>query len=267
MKLNEFTIPYTNDGSLTYICGLGDKHIGVNSVDYKALDRAIKFIKDKNAYVVLMGDLLDSINPDDKRFDPKTLDPRVSLDNVVSDQYSILCEYLDKLNPDNIIGVHTGNHEETIRLRYSRNITYDLCRDYKLNYLGYSAWTRLTFKRPNHTEVFKMFSSHGYGGARYPATKQWKIQHIINSLDDVDLVMMGHVHDIQAGRIVKETIPTRGKLELEKKTIGWMLTGSFLNKPTDDTISYAEKLGLGSTKTGIATFKIAPEQRKIHVEC
>jgi hypothetical protein len=45
-----------------------------------------------------------------------------------------------------------------------------------------------------------------------------------------------------------------------------MLTGSFLNK-AEGVISYAEKLGLGSVKNGIATFKILPEERKIHVEC
>jgi len=265
LELHEVTIPYER-GEFKYICPWGDSHIGVIGTNYKAMDSSVKFIKEKDAKVILMGDLVDAINPNDKRFDPKTLDPRVSIDNVISDQYAILCEYIEKMDPSRIIGVHTGNHEETIRLNYSRNITYDLCRDYGLKYLGYSAWTRIIFKRPSHSEVFKMFSSHGYGGARYPATKQWKIQHIINALDDADLVLMGHVHDIQVGRIVKETIPTKGKLEVQQKTVGWMLTGSFLNK-AEGVISYAEKLGLGSVKNGIATFKILPEERKIHVEC
>ena len=148
LELHEVTIPYER-GEFKYICPWGDSHIGVIGTNYKAMDSSVKFIKEKDAKVILMGDLVDAINPNDKRFDPKTLDPRVSIDNVISDQYAILCEYIEKMDPSRIIGVHTGNHEETIRLNYSRNITYDLCRDYNLKYLGYSAWTRIIFRRPS----------------------------------------------------------------------------------------------------------------------
>lgn len=268
MEMHEFTIPYKS-GESFYISGLGDLHIGNIAHNKDAMKKAIKFINDNQCYIILMGDLIDAIVHTDKRWDIQSIaqEYRDKTDNLISEQYETLCNYLDMLDPTKIIGVHTGNHEDKIRERDSRNITYDLCRDYDLKYLGYEAWTRIKFKRSNHTETFKVFSSHGYGGGKLPQSKMTPVFQTINQLDDVDLVMIGHVHDVAVGRVERRTIPSTGNLYLQKKTIAWMLTGSFLNDRVDGSITYPEKKGYGMTKNGIATFKVYPESRRIHVSC
>jgi len=62
-------------------------------------------------------------------------------------------------------------------------------------------------------------------------------------------------------------ITTSGELKEVNRTYGWMLTGTFLNKSTEGVISYAERFNLPPSKTGIATFQIFPEERRIHVSC
>lgn len=270
LELNEVTIPYKT-GEPVRICGLGDIHWGNIAVDEQALDRAVKFICDNHVYVVGMGDMIDSINPDDKRFDIKTVRPdfRANLDNLISEQYESLCEKLSKIPQEQWIGIHTGNHEEVIRTKYYRDVTRDLCRTLKTTYLGYEAWSRIRFERGSinkHVEVFKLFSTHGSGGARFDPTKQWKMEHLTNKIN-ADLIMMGHVHSIQVGRGLKGDITSSGKLKELNKTYGWMLTGTFLNKSTEGVISYAERFNLPPSKTGIATFQIFPEERRIHVSC
>jgi len=148
-------------------------------------------------------------------------------------------------------------------------VTRDLCRTLKTTYLGYEAWTRIRFERGSinkHVEVFKLFSTHGSGGARFDPTKQWKIEHLTNKIN-ADLIMMGHVHSIQVGRGLKGDITSSGELKEINRTYGWMLTGTFLNKSTEGVISYAERFNLPPSKTGIATFQIFPEERRIHVSC
>jgi hypothetical protein len=90
------------------------------------------------------------------------------------------------------------------------------------------------------------------------------MEHLTNKIN-ADLIMMGHVHSIQVGRGLKGDITTSGELKEVNKTYGWMLTGTFLNKSTEGVISYAERFNLPPSKTGIATFQIFPEERRIHV--
>jgi predicted phosphodiesterase len=269
METNEKRIHYKSSEPI-YISGLGDIHWGNSCVDEKTFDKAIKWICDNKCYVVGMGDMIDGINIDDTRFDIKAITPnhRNELDNLISEQYETLLEKLKEIPTEQWIGIHTGNHEEKVRLRYYRDITRDLCRNLKTTYLGYEAWTRLAFERgtalSKHVEVFKLFSTHGSGGARYNATKLGKVERVCDKLN-LDLFMMGHVHSLQVGRDVKETINVTGSVEPVLNTYAWMITGTFLQKSGKGVTSYAERMNLPSTKTGIGTFEIYPEERRIHV--
>jgi len=270
MEFCDKTINYSKPSDEVYISALGDIHMGNIGADKKLLKTCVKWICNNEAYVVGMGDMIEAININDKRFDVKSIDPemRNELDNLVSEQFNMLIDYLSEIPTDRWIGIHTGNHEEKIRLNYYRDVTRDLCRELKTKYLGYEAWTRLRFKRGNalssHVEVYKMFSTHGSGGGRKEASKQAKIEGIIEHID-ADLICVGHLHTIQIGRGVKQTIPTTGELHVENNTYGWMITGSFLDKNIEGVISYAERNNLPPSKTGISTFRLCPETRKIHI--
>jgi hypothetical protein len=271
MEFCEKTIKYSKPSDEIFISGLGDVHMGNIGCDKKLLKTCVKWLCNNEAYVVGMGDMIEAINLNDKRFDIRTIDAdmRSELDNLVSEQMNALIDIVSEIPKDRWIGIHTGNHEEKIRLGYYRDVTRDLCRELGTKYLGWEAWTRLRFERggvlkPSHTEVYKMFTTHGSGGGRKDASKQAKIQSIIEYVD-ADLTMMGHVHSIQIGRGVKQTIPTVGELHAQNNTYGWMITGSFLDKNVEGVTGYAERNNMPPTKTGISTFRIIPETRKIHI--
>ncbi len=268
LELNEVTIPYKS-GEPVRICGLGDIHWGSVACDVKALGRAIDYIVKNNVYVVLMGDLLDCINYDDKRFDPDVIVPegRNHLKNLPQWQADTLCDMLSKIPNELFLGCHSGNHEQKIT---SFDVTNYICQKLNVKNYGRFAWTRIKFERPSgdskHTEVFKMISFHPEGNSSTDPGKLKKIMDVYNNYR-ADLYLMAHVHAIMINRKSSCTIPQRGKLEVIDESHGLMITGSFLKTMVEGVTTYSEKKVYPPVKCGISTFIIYPESRKIHLQC
>ena len=111
----------------------------------------MEWIADKeNTFWIGMGDYIEAINYTDKRFDPSTVENKYlkNLDNVVEMQ---MHEFEKIMQPiiHKCIGLHTGNHEETIRLRYHVDVVKTLCKEWDVPYLAYSAFTRMKFLKNN----------------------------------------------------------------------------------------------------------------------
>ena len=75
MHLNRYRIEVPNEATVVKIFPFGDIHLGATNCDYdRALAVRDMIAKDKNAYWLGMGDVLDSITPSDKRWDAQILD-------------------------------------------------------------------------------------------------------------------------------------------------------------------------------------------------
>jgi len=267
MRYLEKIIPYKKETDEIKISGLGDIHIGNAGVDYKALDRSIKFILDNDCYVVGMGDYIEAILPNDPRFCMSAVDKRLSYYNIIDNEIDYVIDLLKPIPKEKwIIGL-TGNHEEVVRRKYYREVTESqICKRLNIPYGSYSCYVRLTFRRGRHSETLKLYANHGYGNARFPPTKLWKLIHAREGRD-VDLLMMGHVHELAVYTGKMSSISSRGRPKGIERPVGAMLTGHFLRGEVEGVDQYTEKFAANPSKTGIGTFTIRPEQHKIHGAC
>ena len=131
---------------------LGDIHFGTMFCHKKGLLRAIDDIAhDKNAKVVLVGDLVEGIAVDDPRYDSDTNEepvPFLQAQDVVK---------LLKPIKKKIIAVLKGNHE--LRLMYYLNISSYIAKELDTNYGTWTSKIQFIDKKGKH--IFKGYFAHG----------------------------------------------------------------------------------------------------------
>jgi UDP-2,3-diacylglucosamine pyrophosphatase LpxH len=202
MQTTEFVIPYRSKTDVFKIWAIGDVHIGAKNVHRERFEATLKEIaKDKNSYIVLLGDLVDAITMSDRRFDMREIDPRYSLEEVgriAEKQMEDVYEYLKPVQ-DKVICMITGNHEHKLAQRTGYDISRILANKMNVPMLGYSGFARLIFRRkssknnPCNTHSYTIYMHHGRGGGRSGGSG-------LNNLDklpgmfDADIYMMGHIH-------------------------------------------------------------------------
>ena len=162
---------------------VGDVHYGAINCDVDKFQRTLEFCRKDNAWILLMGDLLESAT----RYSIgagvyEQKDPQTQLDNMV--------EMLEPYK-DLIIGSHLGNHEFRIYQATGINVMKVMCKMLHLRYLGYAM---------NHvlhvgSQRYIMFSTHGSSGATLRHTKIKKVLDI-SAWNKSDLYLYGHVHTL-----------------------------------------------------------------------
>jgi hypothetical protein len=157
---------------------LSDIHIGSKFFDKVKFMEVRDRIRDNpTRYTFIMGDIFDSTLPDNKFFDVETQDPELP---TIEDQFQWILKALMPIR-HKILGVHTGNHDERVRLKHFDNVVLRLVNelnkphgeimdDYPesvapplrldengqkipIKFLGYMALTRLVLVRPTSTPV------------------------------------------------------------------------------------------------------------------
>ena len=232
----------------------------------------INYIKDTpNTYWIGMGDYIEGINIEDKRFDEQSVDPTYvikDLGQLVTIQTEDIISFLTPIK-DRCLGLLTGNHEETIRQRYHRMVTYDIakalgCLD---SYVGYDGFIRLDFER--QTEAYKssstvivIYTSHGYGAARRSGAKVNKLEEVGRCFD-ADIIILAHEHKkVIAPPMIRLGLDDRGNL-IQRKQIG-IMSGSFVRGYVENATTYVEKKMYPPTDIGAVKIMIKPDIRDIH---
>jgi hypothetical protein len=133
----------------------GDTHEGSAHKHKEAVAGVVdKIASTKNTYAVHMGDLVEGITIDDKRYD---------LESVASESPRPLLQYkyaTDELRPlkDKLLLVLEGNHDHTISRRMGSFV-----KDYVCSELGVAygtATTKLTIKSKEDKQMYKGFLAH-----------------------------------------------------------------------------------------------------------
>lgn len=235
--------------------------------DEALLDKTIEKIRrDPDALVFIMGDVMDSIAPHDKRFEAGLVAEWVDTDDVLGSQVNYAWE---KLKPiaKKIIGILDGNHEEKVKKEYSFRMKLRLIEkaaEQKIFWkdLSYSALVMLQFfwknSKNNKTEYsnpLTIYLHHGYGGGR-GASDAGHFKDI-SSAYDADWILMGHTHKKFANESVYYRINRAGELVEERRL--WGRTSSFL-KTIDkcDQAGYGEQKGYLPTPRGALCIKYYP---------
>lgn len=251
---------------------LGDVHFGSANCDTEAFDAVIAAIrKDPNALWIGMGDMVESIAPNDKRWHAGGVDEKVvnlASQDRIGDVY--VEKVAAKLRPiaDKLISYGDGNHEAAFNKHYYTNLSVRI-----LDELGrpdaYTDWaclTRIAFQQQNSASrtALKVFSSHGWQGGRMDGAKVNEVRRLMAYID-ADIYLQGHSHSkfvIPQTRL--DVNPSWTKLAA--KTVYVAHTGSFLRTLQHDSVGYAERAGYPPTTMGTIKFIITPHKEHIDVE-
>lgn len=251
---------------------MSDIHLGAAGCDIPKLEETINYIKESpNRYWIGVGDYCECINISDPRFDPYSIDPRYNipmLSRLIKTQTSDILSYLTPIK-DRCLGLFTGNHEETIRLRYHHDVLYEMAEKWDMRGInvGYDGFIRLRFIRnkstgsPASSHVFVIYASHGFGSSRTSGPKVNRLENVAHSFD-ADIIILAHEHKkVIAPPIIKLGLTERGDL-VQRKQIA-VMSGSFLKSYVQGATSYSEKAGYPPSDLGTVKITITPETRDL----
>ena len=267
-------------GETYYIIAFSDVHFGCSQCDEKAFKQMVADHKDKeNHYFICLGDLYDAIIARDPRFRRSIIHTRyASLDNVIS---NVIDDVVDILSPisDRLLGISTGNHEDTYLINSGFDITQETCKRLKCAHLGYTFFYHLLFKYDSGdgdykppTRLIKLFGHHGYGGGGrthgYSVTKYGKITEYI----DTDIILTAHDHDKWSKPVVRIGTKDIGGQVVSRRML-LCNCGTFMKTLSGDKVpSYSEKQLYPPREIGYVTISIRPTtnanfQTELHAWC
>lgn len=246
MRYNEVEVKVKEKMPLAPI---GDVHYGSKDCDTTYFTNSIGWVKsNKDIRVILMGDLINC-------------GTKTSVGaGVFDDSYNPEAQYegmLEMLKPikSQILGVHSGNHEERIRELTSLDLSKMLARELGVTYLGYSALTKIRVNKFNYS----VFSTHGSSSAMTTNGKLVGCKRM-QDVADADIYLYGHTHGLANEVMSYRKIDFKNKVIVERKR-HFVLTGNFTNWDG----SYGEKKGYALLKKGCPRVDLFGNRFDTHV--
>jgi len=264
VRIRTVRLPFS--GQTFTLWPLGDVHYGSANCDTALFDETIRAIKnDPDALWLGMGDMVEAIAPNDKRWNVGGVDERVV--NLAS-QDRIGDVYVDKLATklapiaEKCIGYGDGNHEVAFNSHYYTSISVRVleaigCPD---AYNGWACLTRLAFEdESNHRTALKVFSHHGWQAGRQDGAKVNESRRLMAYVD-ADIYLTGHSHSKFIVPNTRLDVNPSWTREVAR-TVYVAHTGSFLRTLQQDRVGYAERAGYPPTTLGSVRFHITPTRR------
>lgn len=234
---------------------ISDVHVGHVDHNKKLFLDTVKWIKENNAYTILLGDLIDGISQKDRRYENDSIadEFKPHLDNLHYRQCEVFLEGIMPIK-DQIIGVMSGNHEQVVKKQFGFDATSVIAQRLEKPILTDPGYVIIRFRDGKATRLYNIFCSHGdWMGGRKRGSK-------VNNLEDkmgdfeFDMICAGHTHD----RFVttrKRIIPIVGRnnnISFDEKRITIINTGSFTSTYTDNNIdTWASRKVFSPQSTGV----------------
>uniref|UniRef100_A0A6M3LV44 Calcineurin-like phosphoesterase domain-containing protein n=1 Tax=viral metagenome TaxID=1070528 RepID=A0A6M3LV44_9ZZZZ len=240
-----------------------DAHLGAVECAELALSRKVLECANLGRLGLALGggDWLDCITHNDKRFSMNGLAPWVERSNIVESQRN-RAEGIFHLIVDQLLGIGTGNHEETIHSLHDNDIIRNLCNDMKVPYAGYQTFYILKFRRAGKfTHSVKIHSWHGSGAAQVEGARLSRLTRLVNDIE-ADIYLMGHLHTITTYTPDRLTVQN-GRVRSIR--LAAAICGSWLktyNQPKSGQIqdpTYGEQKGYKPSRIGMPLIKIIPD--------
>ena len=169
------TVKYKGEHKKLYV--LADTHLEHPNTDLRLIKNHIAFIKNSGLPWVHLGDWVDAITPDDRRFDVK--DERVA----VVEAYLNMEELFAPIAPQCIAALR-GNHGSKWSKREGDMVKV-ITKRWGVPYLGYQGFVIF-----NGT---KIFMHHGAGGGRKRGAKTIRLNEWAQFIE-ADMYLQGHTH-------------------------------------------------------------------------
>lgn len=165
----------------------------------------------------------------------------------------------------NIDLVISGNHDAYIFNETTDEIVFDLCKYLNIpekyhfgDFTGTIRFGKLNGKK-DKPAVYTFYCTHGTGGATTPGGKMNKLLALSNIVEDCDLYVMAHIHDVLTVKLEPFIIDSRnGQLKNVKQTFA--SSSSWL-----DYGGYALEKKYRPAKTGSPRIRLYSGRKDIHV--
>lgn len=238
---------------------IGDIHWGSKHCLMGEFLQALEYAQsDPEIKVILMGDLIECATKSSvgAGWAGQHINPQEQIDEM--------CDLLRPLADNRqILGIHTGNHEQRAMNISGIDITKMICKDLGVPNYGFSRFTRIKVVSDKHPkkrgENYYFFTTHGSSGATLPHTKIRGCLNLANSFG-ADIFATGHVHELQHHKS-KFFIPDEDNKTAKERHRHFILTGHFL----DYKNSYAEMKNLRPSETGYVKIKLRGDKHGIYV--
>lgn len=249
------------------VLGIGDIHIGdkgFNAESKRKLKEYINWVKKhKNAYVFLMGDILNCATITSKS---SVFQQDLGLDKQIDYAVKIFEPIKDR-----ILGAITGNHESRMERHSDYNPLITVCSRLGIRYCGYSAVVKfrvgLVRKKRNPTNLEYQQSYIGYfhhtdGGGATIGGKMNRVDKLRQVVSNADFYCGAHNHMLGVAfasifyyEHKDNTIKSKKQLLVD--------TGGYLAYRE----SYAEQKMLPPMKIGSAKINLSGRQYNHDVHC
>ena len=202
---------------------LGDIHYGHNNCSKDSLKETITYVKNnRNAYVVLMGDLIELA------IENHLPGSMYTQEMTPNQQRKDMVELLKPIK-HRIIGGIAGNHEITRGWKLNSISPMEImCEGLNIPYWGIGGYLIINLRKKGKVlQTYKLLLFHGVGNSTTP---QYLINKALKIYTDPDVVAMGHSHNLSSGSnyfVVIDEVTH----EIKQKEIVWIRTGSYLNSP------------------------------------
>jgi len=244
---------------------LGDIHEGNINHAEKELMEAIEIIRrDDTAIVVLMGDYIEAITPDDvNRWNPIAVAEKYGLRDLKDLPYRQIEEVYKKLGPisDKVVAVIVGNHEESYMKRHYSDIYKRFVEMFPSNpmRMGGAGLIDLSVGDGKRDRGFKSFNiavMHGIGGGGYLPGYPINRVHQTFRWSDADVNIQGHLHSLVMDEVRKISSFNGRK---RSRNVLYGCSGCFLHTYVEGNANYYEiKAGLRETDIGMLKIEITP---------
>lgn len=246
-------------------------HEGALGQDKEGFLGMLEWVREgKNRYLIHLGDYVEAITVDDKRYDSRIYN------NSVLQQYT---EVLRNLEPiaDKILVLLEGNHDATIARRISDFVDSFLCHTLEVCYGTYTTVLEVTGKEDK--TMYKVFLTHGSGmmssGADDPLRKRANLKLNLKrklslKMSDCEVMAMGHTHRLltipptewlklytQEGRIKSLRSAPKHEQFIHPDNRWYVNAGSFYKLYAEEGPSgYAERGGYDPLDLGYAVLEV-----------
>jgi len=268
MRLLTRNIPATCEIAL-----LGDTHEGSATCYHDGIEAALDWVAAKrNRYFIHMGDEIDAICTDDKRYQHIP-----GVDPIPLRQAKAVVDQFRRVRTRGLVWLW-GNHPE--KLQRFGNLTRDIvCKELGI---PYGTWTCKLRLMTGDRQVLKMFLVHGYRNLRmYSQAKDEEQQQanlmaklkraLAKKAGDCLVMAMGHTHKLivvpptkklilqDDGESINQTYLSQGDGAadyIEPDRRWYVNTGSYIKMYRIGVDSYAERAGYDPIELGHAVMKI-----------
>ena len=157
------------------------------------------------------------------------------------------------------IGLMEGNHYA--EFRDGTTSTQQLCRLVKCNYLGVSAFIRLSIRWKGMSSKIDIWAHHGKGAARLIGGSLNTVKQM-GEQAEADIYLMAHDHKKSVGMTSRLRLTdSRGNISLSHRKQIYARCGSFLRGYVPDEVSYVADGNLNTTDMGIVKIELTPQRK------